>query len=183
VLAQDPAPGQEVPEGTRVTLQVVGPAATVAVPDVTGQDQLSAAATLGRNFQVATDQEGSDSVAVGAVIRTDPPAGTMVPRDSLVTMFISSGSPITTVPDLVGLTQSAASDRLTNAGLIMDAQFVNLSSGDPRIGVVITQDPQGGVKADVGLEVTVVIGQAIDGGTTTTFPNGGSTSILFPPAT
>jgi serine/threonine-protein kinase len=107
----------------------------------------------------------------------------MVPRDSVVTMFISAGSPITTVPDVVGLTESAASDRLTNAGLIMEVQFVNLSSGDPRIGVVITQDPEGGVKADVGLEVTVVIGQAIDGGTTTTFPNGGSTSILFPPAT
>ena len=57
---------------------------------------------------------------VGAVVRTDPPAGTMVPRDSVVTMFISAGSPITTVPDVVGLTQSAASDRLTNAGLIMD---------------------------------------------------------------
>jgi serine/threonine-protein kinase len=184
VLAQDPAPGEEVPEGTRVTLQVVGPAATIAVPDVTGQDQLSAAATLGRNFQVATEQEGSDTVAVGAVIRTDPPAGTMVPRDSLVTMFISAGSPITTVPDVVGLTQSAASDRLTNAGLIMEVQFVNLSSDDSRIGIVITQDPEGGVKADIGLTVTVVVGQAIGGGsTTTTFPNGGSTSILFPPIT
>ena len=74
VLAQDPAPGEEVPEGTRVTLQVVGPAATIAIPDVAGQDQLSAAATLGRNFQVETDQEGSDSVPVG---QRDPhrPAG------------------------------------------------------------------------------------------------------------
>ena len=120
VLAQDPAPGEEVPEGTRVTLQVVGPAATIAIPDVAGQDQLSAAATLGRNFQVETEQEGSDTVPVGRVTRTDPPAGTMVPRDSVVKMFISAGSPITTVPDLVGLTESAASDRLTNAGLVMD---------------------------------------------------------------
>jgi len=184
VLAQDPPPGEEVPEGTRVTLQVVGPAAMIAVPDVTGQDQLSAAATLGRNFQVETEQEGSDTVRVGAVGPTDPPAGEMVPRDSLVTMFISAGSPITTVPDVVGLTQSAASDRLTNAGLIMDVQFVNLSSDDSRVGIVITQDPEGGVRADVGLTVTVVVGQAIGGGSSTTFPNGGgNTTVLFPPAT
>ena len=143
VLAQDPAPGEEVPEGTRVTLQVVGPAATIAIPDVAGQDQLSAAATLGRNFQVETEQEGSDTVPVGRVTRTDPPAGTMVPRDSVVKMFISAGSPITTMPDVVGLTESAASDRLTNAGLIMDVQFVNLSSDDSRVGIVITQDPGG----------------------------------------
>ena len=182
VLAQDPAPGEEVPEGTRVTLQVVGPAATIAIPDVAGQDQLSAAATLGRNFQVETDQEGSDSVPVGRVTRTDPPAGTMVPRDSVVKMFISAGSPITTVPDLVGLTESAASDRLTNAGLIMDVQYVNLSSDDSRVGIVISQDPEAGVKADVGLTVTIVVGQAI-GGATTTFPDGGSTTILFPPIT
>ena len=184
VLAQDPAPGEEVPEGTRVTLQVVGPAATIAIPDVAGQDQLSAAATLGRNFQVETEQEGSDTVPVGRVTRTDPPAGTMVPRDSVVKMFISAGSPITTIPDVVGLTESAASDRLTNAGLIMDVQFVNLSSDDSRIGIVITQDPEGGVKADVGLTVTVVVGQAIGGGSSTTFPNGGgNTTVLFPPVT
>ncbi len=183
VLAQDPAPGEEVPEGTLVTLQVVGPAATIAVPDVTGQDQLSAAATLGRNFQVETEQEASDTVAVGAVVRTDPPAGTMVARDSVVTMFISAGSPITTVPDVVGLTESAASDRLTNVGLVIDVQYVNLSSDDPRVGIVITQDPEGGVKADVGLTVTVVVGQAIGGGTTSLFPGGGSTTILFPPVT
>ena len=73
---------------------------------------------------------------------------------------------MTTVPDLVGLTQSAALDRLTNAGLQMATQFVNLSPDDPRIGIVITQDPAAGVKADAGLTVTVVIGQSIDGGTT-----------------
>jgi beta-lactam-binding protein with PASTA domain len=65
----------------------------------------------------------------------------------------------------------------------MDVQFVNLSSDDSRIGIVITQDPEGGVKADVGLTVTVVVGQAIGGGTTTFPDGGGSTTILFPPIT
>ena len=103
VLAQNPPPGESVPEQSIVTLQVVGPSDQVEIPDVTGQDQLTAAATLGRNFQVETKQEESDTVAVGAVIRTDPPAGTKVARDSAVTMVISAGTPVTTVPDLVGL--------------------------------------------------------------------------------
>ena len=66
-------------------------------------------------------------------------------------MTISAGTPVTTVPDVTGLSQSAAEDRLTNAGLQMEVQFVNLVPGDPRIGIVITQDPEGGVKADTGL--------------------------------
>ena len=65
VLAQNPPPGESVPEQTVVTLQVVGPSEQVEIPDVTGQDQLTAAATLGRNFQVETQQEESDTVAVG----------------------------------------------------------------------------------------------------------------------
>jgi eukaryotic-like serine/threonine-protein kinase len=196
VLFQDPAPGESVPEGTNVTLQVAGPPDTIEIPDVTGQDQLTAAATLGRNFQVATAQAQSDTIPVGRVISTDPPAGTKVPRDTPVTMTISAGSPVTVVPDLIGLTQSAAEDRLTNAGLQMAVQFINLAPGDPRVGVVISQDPVAGVKADTGLVVTVIVGRQVgDGGA---FPTGGngnngngngnggngsgstSTSVLFP---
>ncbi|HMK12039.1 MAG TPA: Stk1 family PASTA domain-containing Ser/Thr kinase [Acidimicrobiales bacterium] len=183
VLAQNPPPGEAVPTQTVVTLQVAGPPDQIAIPDVTGQDQLSAAATLGRNFQVETKQEASDSVAVGRVIATDPPAGTQVARDSTVTMIISAGTPVTTVPNLIGLTQSAALDQLTNAGLQMDTQFVNLPPGDPRIGLIVDQNPAPGVKADAGLIVNVVVGRDITGGTgssSTTFPGGSpSTSILF----
>ena len=109
VLAQNPPPSQKVPEQTVVTLQVAGPPDLIEIPDVTGQDQLSAAATLGRNFQVETKQEQSDSIPVGRVISTDPPAGTKVARDTTVTMTISAGTPVTTVPDVTGLSQSAAS--------------------------------------------------------------------------
>jgi serine/threonine-protein kinase len=183
VLSQNPPPGQKVPEQTKVTLQVAGPPDLIEIPDVTGQDQLSAAASLGRNFQVETKQEQSD-IPVGRVISTDPPAGTKVARDSTVTMTISAGTPVTTVPDVTGLSQSAASDVLTNAGLQMDPQFVELSPGDERIGTVISQDPEAGVKADAGLVVTVVIGRQISGGgggPTSTLPGGATTSILFGP--
>ena len=113
VLAQNPPPGESVPEQTVVTLQVVGPPDQVEIPDVTGQDQLTAAATLGRNFQVETKQEESDTVAVGAVIRTDPPAGTKVrARQRCHDGRSRLGTPVTTVPDLVGLTQSAAARSL-----------------------------------------------------------------------
>src|SRR5262249_8320085 len=186
VLAQNPPPGDKLPEQPKDTPQVAGPPDLIEIPDVTGQDQLSAAATLGRNFQVETKQEQSDSIPVGRVVSTDPPAGTKVARDSTVTMTISAGTPVTTVPDVTGLSQSAASDRLTNAGLQMDTNFVNHAPGDPRVGVVISQDPEGGVKADAGLTVTVIIGQAANtggggGGATSTLPGGATTSLLFGP--
>ncbi len=182
VLAQNPPPGDKVPEQTKVTLQVAGPPDLIEIPDVTGQDQLSAAATLGRNFQVGeTIQVPSDTIPVGRVISTDPPAGTKVARDTTVTMTVSAGAPVTTVPDLIGLTESAALDHLTNAGLQMESQFVNLSPDDPRVGLVISQDPEAGVKADTGLVVTVLIGRAVDNGNGNGNGNGAPTTLLFGP--
>ena len=93
VLAQNPPPVSRCPSRPSSLCRSCGPSDQVEIPDVTGQDQLTAAATLGRNFQVETKQEESDTVAVGAVIRTDPPAGTKVARDSAVTMVISAGHP------------------------------------------------------------------------------------------
>ena len=187
-LAQNPPPSQKVPEQTVVTLQVAGPPDLIEIPDVTGQDQLSPrrrSAATSRSRRSRSSPTRSRRVGSSAPTR---PRARRSTGDTTVTMTISAGTPVTTVPDVTGLSQSAAS-RPADKRRPSDGSAVREPvPGDPRIGVVITQNPQAGVKADAGLVVTVIIGQqvggeAVDGGGATRRPfrGGATTSILFGP--
>jgi hypothetical protein len=69
------------------------PARSTTVPDVTDFSGPRAAGRIsdaGLRWEV--EHEQSDTVPFGRVIRTDPPAGTGLPRDSLVTIYQSDGA-------------------------------------------------------------------------------------------
>ena len=93
VINQNPAGGGTAPQGTTVTLTVSSGAQQVRVPDVSGMDSAQAANQLGQSgLSVAnTVQQSSESVPSGAVIATNPPAGTPVNKGSSVTLVVSSG--------------------------------------------------------------------------------------------
>src|SRR4051794_13124882 len=76
VTGQDPNAGEEVREGTTVTVTVSGGRGTVAVPDVVGQSQDDATRALqDAGFKVKVAQAFSDSVPKGNVISVSPEAG------------------------------------------------------------------------------------------------------------
>ena len=92
VISQDPPEGEEVPANSGVVLVVSSGPPQVQIPDVTGQSEGSAANTLGRaGFETVSEEEPSDTIAEGQVIRTDPPRGSTAQKGSTVTMFVSSG--------------------------------------------------------------------------------------------
>ena len=98
VIDESPAPGSQVPTGTTVTLTVSSGAATVQVPDVTGQSEAQAANELGQAGLTVGSvlNQPSNSVAQGDVVSTNPAAGSSVPKGSSVTIFVSSGASTTT---------------------------------------------------------------------------------------
>lgn len=64
---------------------------TVELPDVTGQDAIAAQAALeAEGFVVTLVEEPSDTIPVGAVIRSEPGAGE-VEKGSTVMLVVSSG--------------------------------------------------------------------------------------------
>jgi hypothetical protein len=70
--------------------------ASVGIPDVSGSDYAGALFILRqRGFQTRRADQSSTTVPAGAVIGTDPPAGTVLPPSSTVTIIVSSGSPTT----------------------------------------------------------------------------------------
>jgi beta-lactam-binding protein with PASTA domain/predicted Ser/Thr protein kinase len=174
VITTNPTPGTTVGQGSAVQIVVSNGKQQVTIPSVVGQSPSAAGQTLGQlGLQVRQSSEPSSSIAAGEVTRTDPPAGATVPVGSTVTVYVSTGTPQTTVPNVVGDTQAQAASALSSAGL--QANFVTVPvSKRNQDGVVQSQDPSGGSTVNQGSTVTVVVGQY--GGSTTTTILGTSTT-------
>jgi eukaryotic-like serine/threonine-protein kinase len=90
VFAQDPEPGEEVQRGSTVAIVVSEGPETATVPNVRGQDQDSATATLQRaGFEVeVVPEDTTDPALEGLVLRQDPAPGVKVEPGSSVTLVV-----------------------------------------------------------------------------------------------
>jgi hypothetical protein len=97
VVAQNPPAFTPAAEGTTVALDVSNGPGTITIPDVDGLPEAGAFNTLEeQGFNIATVlEEESNDVAVGNVIRSDPPGGSEVPADDVpaITLIVSTGPP------------------------------------------------------------------------------------------
>jgi eukaryotic-like serine/threonine-protein kinase len=153
------APVAKLPGGGSPAVAVaIAREPAIPVPDVSNQDEATARATLvGAGFQVASTPTASDSVPVGKVIGTDPAAGTPLPRNSAVTLLVSTGPDLVTVPNTVGQTRAAAEALLhDNLGFGLQETLVN--AGPTQSGKVISQSPGGGQQSK-GSTIALSIGQ------------------------
>jgi eukaryotic-like serine/threonine-protein kinase len=162
VLSSDPAANAQVPknaDGSRPAVTVtVAREPAVPVPDVSGQDAIAAAATLGQaGFQVTTVQTPSDTVPVGGVIGTDPAAGTPLPRGSAVKLLQSSGPELIAVPNVVGMPQATA-EALLNGTLGFGVQVSFVNGGPTKKGLVVSQNPAAGQQVTKGSAVAISVG-------------------------
>ena len=93
VLSQSPAPGSSLRRGSRVRLVVStgpNPQPSASVPNVVGQEQATAAETLrDAGFRVLVlNRPTTNQSEDGVVIEQQPRAGSNIPGDSLVAIYI-----------------------------------------------------------------------------------------------
>jgi len=153
VINSNPAEGNNVPANTLVTLFVSKGQAPVAVPNVVGQQQDQAAATLqSKGFKVDTKTDATSSSPAGQVISQNPSGGTAAPG-ATITITVSGGA--VSVPSVVGDSQATATQILTNAGFQVSVQN---GSGPANVanGTVFSQNPQNGT-ATKGSTVTIFV--------------------------
>jgi serine/threonine-protein kinase len=135
-----------------------GPGAAT-VPDVVGEDRAEAAATLERRgFGVEVETAFSDTVPEDAVIRTDPAPGERVQAGSAVTMLVSRGPRLATVPSLLGLTRPEAVGRIRERGLVPS---VSEQESDRDPNTVISQSPVPGSEVEESSTVSIVVSTGI----------------------
>ncbi|WP_349427752.1 Stk1 family PASTA domain-containing Ser/Thr kinase [Microbacterium sp. LWS13-1.2] len=91
-----------------------GPGSLVAVADVTGKTFDEASEILAADSLVAVQQgENSLEVAAGQVIRTNPPQGTRVDKDTEVNVFVSLGPAEATFASFAGMSEADARSAFT----------------------------------------------------------------------
>lgn len=155
VLAVEPAAGVTVAPGSTVTVTVSKGRAPVAVPTVAGRSYEQAAAALrARGFVPARGADAfSATVPKGAVAGTVPAAGKVIAYGAKVTVAVSKGPDLVTVPELANLTLDEASAAAEGRGLTLEV------AGSYRRGyVVVSQDPDAGARIRRGSAVTVRFG-------------------------
>ncbi len=156
VFDQDPSEGEFRVTGTSVTIFVSDGAGTVKIPKVAGLDQLTATARLEKlGFVVTPIPEESETIKVGEVIRSNPPAGKKVDPGTNVEIFVSAGPRPTAVPDVAGLDQVEATQQLVALGFRVTKATEPSSSVE--VGRVIRTQPGAGTPAAKDSTITLVV--------------------------
>ena len=159
VCDQNPKAGQQVNPGFTVVLFTAATSTTVAqsqVPDVAGDTVAQACNKLGQSGFVcgSQTQQSSNTFASGAVIATNPSAGTPEPQGSTVNLIVSSGPSSVTVPNVVGMSTSAAVARLQQSNLVpVESCQPTAIKGQDQI--VQSQNPAGGESVPAGSTVNI----------------------------
>jgi beta-lactam-binding protein with PASTA domain len=156
VIRQDPGPGAEVDQGTRLSVVISRGPQLVQIPNVRGQSEERARARLrGLGLVVDSDRQYHDKVPQGDVIDQNPRGGTTIEVGKTVTLTVSRGKPPVEVPDLVGRTEEEAGALVTGAGLALRVTE-EFSDTVPR-GNVISQAPKAQTIVRKGDTVSIVL--------------------------
>lgn len=158
VIQQSPVAGTVVSAGSSVVLIVSKGPELVTVPDVVGFTR-SAAESVIKEFGLGigvVNEEYNDNVPAGKVIRQNPKSGENVVFGSTVALTISKGPELISVPDVVGLTQSAAEAEITDVGLSVGVITQEYSPTIPA-GQVISQTPAAGEQIEFNGSVALVV--------------------------
>lgn len=130
------------------------------VPPLAGLDQGEAQNLVTEyDWTVEIREESNEELALGIVIRTDPPEGSQQRSGGTVTFIVSSGPPPVPLPDVVGLKTSTAELALTEAGFVVGEQIPEFSDSIPEGTVTAVRVPE---QPNLQLGSEVVKGTTID---------------------
>jgi len=153
VIDQDPAADEFVDQGTTVTFTLSLGTHPTSVPNVVGQPRSDAQVALKSAHLNPVFKPVDSDQPKGTVVSTDPPAGQQVARDSDVSVSISRGPQ--KVPDVVGLMQNQAEQKIKDAGFTPQVSPDN-NSTEPK-GTVTGQTPPAGQTLPQGSTVFITV--------------------------
>jgi serine/threonine-protein kinase len=169
VLAQDPAPLEQVERGSTVTLTVGVAPDDVTVPaNLVGMPQAEAEAAIvdaGLEVGDVSTDETTDEQLAGTVASTSPAPGESVPPGTPVDLVVYSLPDTVAVPDLEGMNEEQADTALAGVGLqlgtVRDEPHDSISEGrvtrsDPASGEEVAADSRIDIWLSTGPDLTEV---------------------------
>ena len=128
----------------------------IALPSVVGKQMSLARQILeDEKLRVNVVEMYDSKVPAGEVVKQEPDAGRNVKLERRITIYVSKGGEAIDMPDLAGLTKSAAVERLQKLGLNLGSVYEKDSSSEP--GTVLSHDPTTGTKIIRGQTIDLVV--------------------------
>ncbi|MBQ7876014.1 MAG: PASTA domain-containing protein [Clostridia bacterium] len=161
VIRHLPSAGQTVKSGDEVRLFVsTGPEA-FELDDYVGVRANDAKNELkAMGVKVTVYEEYSDAVAKGDIIAHEPSAGAEIKEGDEVILYVSLGAAMVTVPDITGLGESEAEEKLVANGLHL-GDITEIESSLP-VGTVIKQSIAQGTEVEMDTIVDIVISSGVE---------------------
>jgi beta-lactam-binding protein with PASTA domain len=132
--------------------QELSGAPQVVVNNYVGETQKNAEQQIkAANLQPAVNKASNEKVDRGKVFKQDPDPGSKIDKNGTVTIWVSTGPPKVSVPDVKGQSWPTAQQTLVNAGLQPERHIV---PGDTKDQVTAT-DPAAGESVPKGSKVRV----------------------------
>jgi serine/threonine-protein kinase len=156
ILTQTPSAGSRLREGGSVHVvlslgpQPVGVPALNNEPVIVAEGQLK---LLGLRY--ITTSAPNTTVPINEVIRSSPPAGTMLVPGQTVTLIVSSGKPFVTVPAIAPSSYAAELSALQSVGLA--ATETEEYENTVAQGQVVSLSSPPGTRVRQGTVITVVV--------------------------
>lgn len=134
---------------------------TTVVPNLSGKTVAEAKAIIEKqNLKLGKEQEEySDSIAEGYIIKTNPVAGSKIKRGNKINLIVSKGPNSFEMPNYVGEKRAAAEEDLKNtykvSSKMISIEEVEAFDYDP--GTVIEQTPAAGEKYSLNSKTKIVL--------------------------
>ena len=134
---------------------------TTVVPNLSGKTVAEAKAIIEKqNLKLGKEQEEySDSIAEGYIIKTNPVTGSKIKRGNKINLIVSKGPNSFEMPNYVGETRAAAEEDLKNtykvSSKMISIEEVEAFDYDP--GTVIEQTPASGEKYSLNSKTKIVL--------------------------
>jgi serine/threonine protein kinase len=158
IIDQTPDPGKAAKEGQKIRVTVSSGLDTTTVPDVAGKTEEEALQILkDAGFETKVVAKFDNEVEKGLVTHTDPAGNTEAKKSEVIKVYVSTGSASKTVevPNLVGKSESAAKDALTEKNLVCGGTTV-VDSDQPK-GTVVNQSIAAGTEVGEGTSITIQV--------------------------
>lgn len=153
VIGTNPPANQKLKRDQQVTLIVSKGPAPVPVPNLVGRSLSSAEKSLTNiGLEYSVTREYSKSVPTGHVISTDPKAGEKANRGDSVSLVVSKGPPLITVPDLYKTAEADARATLEGLGFKVTVTY---PLGISPFGRVVRQSEPVGTQLPWGSTISI----------------------------
>lgn len=138
--------------------QTVDSSEKVSVPGVVGKTEDEAKEALNKlGLGYKPSYQPSTTVEKGKVIAQGTKEGTLVAKNTTITLTVSSGPDSVSVTNVVGMTEAKATSALKSAGFTVTVQYDYSDTVDQ--GNVISQSPAASAQASAGDDITITVSQ------------------------